>query len=196
MLKIGLTGSIGSGKTTIARIFESLGVNVYYADDEAKKFLLNKKVKKNIEAIFGSSVIDDNLEIDKKVLADIVFHDTESLKKLNNIIHPLVENDFNDWALSLLSEKYVIQEAAIIFESGLKGNFDEIITVIAPPELRLARIIERDNVKNEDFFKRDKNQWDDDKKAEMSDYVIYNDGHHLLIPQVLNIHRKMIKAIV
>ena len=193
MLKIGLTGNIGSGKTTIAHVFESLGVNVYYADNEAKKFLKNPNIKTNIKTIFGNSVFDDNWEIDKKALADIVFNDDESLQKLNNIIHPLVENDFNEWALSLSSEKYVIHEAAIIFESGLEDNFDKIITVIASPELRLARIIERDNVKNKDFFKRDKNQWDDNKKVEISDYVIYNDDNHILIPQVLKIHKKIKK---
>ena len=196
MLKIGLTGSIGSGKTTIARIFESLNVKVYYADIEAKKFLKDKNVKDNIRAIFGSSIFNDQLEIDRKALSNIVFNDDESLKKLSNIIHPLVENDFREWTLALSSEKYIIHESAIIFESGLQNNFDEIITVTAPPELRLARIIERDKVENEDFFKRDRNQWDDDTKVKMADYVIYNDSHHMLIPQVLKIHRKMLKAIV
>ena len=196
MLKIGLTGSIGSGKTTIARIFESLDVKVYYADIEARKFLKNKNVKENIRAIFGGSIFDDQSEIDRKALSDIVFNDDKSLKKLNNIIHPLVENDFREWALALSSEKYIIHESAIIFESGLQDNFDEIITVSAPPELRLARIIERDKGKNEDFFKRDRNQWDDNKKVKMADHVIYNDSPHMLIPQVLKIHRKMLKAIV
>ncbi|MCD4773715.1 MAG: dephospho-CoA kinase [Bacteroidales bacterium] len=192
MLKIGLTGSIGSGKTTIARIFQSLNVKVYYADIEGKKFLKNINVKENIRSIFGNSVFNNYSEVDRKILADIVFSDYESLKKLNNIIHPLVENDFKDWALALSSEKYIIHESAIIFESGLQNNFDEIITVTAPEELRLARIIERDNVKDEDFYKRVSNQWDDDKKIKMADYVIYNDVNHLLIPQVLKIHRKLL----
>jgi len=194
MLKVGLTGNIGSGKTTVAHIFESLGINVYYADDEAKKFLENNNVKKSIEAIFGSSIFDNNWKIINRALANIVFNDDESLNKLNNIIHPLVEDDFNNWALLHASEKYVIHESAIIFEADLEDNFNEIITVNAPIELRLARILERDNWNDEEFFKRDSKQLDENEKILMADYVINNDCKNLLIPQVLKIHRKLLKS--
>ena len=194
MLKVGLTGNIGSGKTTVAHIFESLGINVYYADDEAKKFLENNNVKKSIEAIFGSSIFDNNWKIINRALANIVFNDDESLNKLNNIIHPLVEDDFNNWALLHASEKYVIHESAIIFEADLEDNFNEIITVNAPIELRLARILERDNWNDEEFFKRDSKQLDENEKILMADYVINNDCKNLLIPQVLKIHRKLLES--
>jgi len=194
MLKVGLTGNIGSGKTTVAHIFESLGIKVYYADDEAKKFLENNNVKKSIEAIFGSSIFDNNWKIINRDLANIVFNDDESLNKLNNIIHPLVEDDFNNWALLHASEKYVIHESAIIFEADLEDNFNEIITVNAPIELRLARILERDNWNDEDFFKRDSKQLDENEKNLMANYVINNDCKNLLIPQVLKIHRKLLKS--
>jgi dephospho-CoA kinase len=169
-------------------------MKVYYADDEAKKFLENNNVKKSIEAIFGSSIFDDNWKIINRALANIVFNDDESLNKLNNIIHPLVEDDFNNWALLHASEKYVIHESAIIFEADLEDNFNEIITVNAPIELRLARILERDNWNDEEFFKRDSKQLDENEKILMANYVINNDCKNLLIPQVLKIHRMLLKS--
>lgn len=195
MLKIGLTGSIGSGKSTVASIFESLGVKVFYADISGRKHLNSKNVKAEIRSVFGDSVFNSDSEINRKVLADVVFNDNEKLKKINSIIHPLVERDFTDWMISNSSEQYIIHEAAIIFEAGLQNNFDEIISVSAAIDIRLSRIIKRDKIEKEDFFKRVESQWEDDKKNEIADHVIINDEENMLIPQVIKLHKKILDKV-
>ncbi|WP_394759294.1 dephospho-CoA kinase [Flavobacterium sp.] len=171
---IGLTGGIGSGKTTIARLFEAEGIPVYIADDEAKKIMLLPETIAEIEQCFGQEVIENN-QIDKKKLSEIVFNNPEKLKNLNSIIHPLVKKHFDDWVKKQKSP-FVIKEAAILFESGSYKYCDKIITVIASEETRVKRVIERDNCTKEEVLNRIKNQWSDSQKISKSDYVIENES--------------------
>ncbi len=191
MLKIGITGNTGSGKTTVAKIFEVLSVPVYNGDIEAKKFLRLPGIKKKLRAYFGDAVFDKTHEIDRKKLADIVFSDKQSLIKLNSLIHPLLFGSFEKWTRQYQKYPYVIMDAAIIFESGFYKVFDKIITVVAPEKICIKRIIERDGVLKEQVKNRIKNQIAEDKKAKLSDYIIKNDEITPLMPQVLSIHKKL-----
>lgn len=188
MLKIGLTGNLGSGKSTIARIFLVLGVPVYHADDASRRFLLQNHVQEKVLNVFGHEVFTGTNEIDRKALGKIVFSDPEKLGALNSILHPLVREDFREWLYSKKGHAYVIHEAAIIFESGFRHEFDRIIHVSCPVEVALDRSVKRDNADPEEIKKRMMFQWDDEKKAAMSDYIILNDGSEMAIPQVLKIH--------
>lgn len=169
---IGLTGGIGSGKTTIAKEFASLGVPVYIADDEAKKILFEPDVVKELELTFGSEVINDG-KPDRAKIAATVFNDTQKLEALNNIIHPRVAKHFKDW-VQKNNNPFVIKEAAILFESGSYKDCDAVILVTAPIETRIKRVMKRDNVSKEQVLARMKNQWNDKKKADLSSYIIDN----------------------
>ena len=192
MLKIGITGSIGSGKTTVCMMFKNLGVKVYHADIEAKKFLSKESVKKKIKDMFGDSIFNKNGNVDNKILASIVFNNPHTLEKLNSLIHPLVRSDFDSWLKKYKKKKYILHEAAIIFESGFYKNFDAIITVSAPEDLRIKRVKQRDNITEQEILNRMKFQLTDEKKNKKADFVIYNDEQQLLIPQVLKIHNELI----
>ena len=193
MLKIGITGSIGSGKTTVCTVFEILCIKIYYADTEAKKFLSKESVKKKIKYLFGDSIFDKKGNIDNKILASIVFNNPTSLGELNSMIHPLVKSDFNSWLKNYKKEKYILHEAAIMFESGFYKDFDAIITVSAPKDLRIKRVKQRDNIIEQEILNRMKFQLSDEEKIIKADFVIYNDEQQLLIPQVLKIHNELIR---
>jgi dephospho-CoA kinase len=171
---IGLTGGIGSGKTTIARLFEAEGIPVYIADDEAKKIMILPETVHLVGEYFGQDVIVNHL-IDRKKLAEIVFNHPEKLKELNKIIHPLVKNHFDYWVKKQKSP-FVIKEAAILFESGSYKYCDQIITVIASEETRIKRVMARDNSTKEAVLDRIKNQWTDSQRTSKSDYVIENEN--------------------
>lgn len=171
---IGLTGGIGSGKTTIARLFEAEGIPVYIADDEAKKIMILPETIQFIGEYFGQEIIV-NHQIDKKKLSEIVFNQPEKLKELNKIIHPLVKNHFDNW-IKKQSSSFVIKEAAILFESGSYKYCDKIITVIASEETRIKRVMSRDNCTKEAVLDRIKNQWSDSQKTSKSDYIIENEN--------------------
>lgn len=170
---IGLTGGIGSGKTTIANYFKSLGVPVYIADEEAKKILYTPDAVTEVTAAFGEEVLTDGMP-DRKKLAAVVFNNPEKLQMLNNIIHPKVGVHFYNWLIVNKNAPFVIKEAAILFESGSYKNCDKVILVTAPEDIRVKRVMDRDGSTAQEVRKRMANQWDDDKKKELSDFIINN----------------------
>ncbi|SDZ96839.1 dephospho-CoA kinase [Psychroflexus halocasei] len=172
MKKIGLTGGIGSGKSTVAALFKEKGVPVFIADVEAKKLFEEEEVVNEIKECFGSSVISKN-SIDRKALGQIVFSDSEELKKLNNIIHPKVHQAFENW-FSQQKSPYIIYEAAIIFEHNRQSFFDKTLLVTAPKALRIERVMKRDSVTEDEVLKRMNNQWPELRKKELADYTLDN----------------------
>ena len=170
---IGLTGGIGSGKTTIANYFASLGVPVYIADEEAKKIMYTPDAVTEVVAAFGEEVLTEGMP-DRKKLAAVVFNNPEKLQLLNSIIHPKVSEHFYNWLTTHKEAPFVIKEAAILFESGSYKGCDKIILVTAPEHIRIQRVMERDGSREEEVRKRMDNQWDDAKKKRMSDYIINN----------------------
>jgi dephospho-CoA kinase len=172
---IGLTGGIGSGKTTIAQLFIEEGIPVYFADAEAKKIMNQTETVKLVTKALGTDFIEDNL-IDTKALATIVFNDPEKLKRLNGILHPLVKKDFENWTKSNSDHSFVIKEAAILFESGSYQYCDQVITVVADQETRIKRVMDRDHCTREQVLDRIKNQWTDMQRISKSDYVIHNES--------------------
>ncbi|MCD6179817.1 MAG: dephospho-CoA kinase [Bacteroidales bacterium] len=190
MLRIGLTGNIGSGKSLICQVFEKLGVPIFYADFKAKKILDSPILRPKLLAAFGTDIEDKNKNIiNRKKLAAIVFTNKEALKKLNSLIHPQLRIEFKNWCLQHKEEKYVIQEAAILFENGFTDLFDKTIVVAAPQNIRLQRVMERDGTNKSDVLARMENQWSDSKKEAAADFIIYNDGQELVLPQVLKLHQ-------
>lgn len=171
---IGLTGGIGSGKTTIAKLFEAEGIPVYIADDEAKKIMLLPETISAIVDYFGKEIISNNI-IDKKKLSALVFNNPEKLKMLNKIIHPLVKKDFDNW-VKKSKMPFVIKEAAILFESGSYKYCDKIITVTASEETRIKRVVARDHCTKEQVLERIENQWSDSEKISKSDFIITNEN--------------------
>lgn len=172
MKKIGLTGGIGSGKSTVAALFKEKGIPVFIADIEAKKLFEQKEVVIEIKECFGSSVISEN-NIDRKALGQIVFSDSEQLKKLNNIIHPKVHQAFEKWFAQQKSP-YIIYEAAIIFEHNRQSFFDKTLLITAPKSLRIERVMKRDSVSKDEVLKRMDNQWSEFRKKELADYTLDN----------------------
>jgi dephospho-CoA kinase len=170
---IGLTGGIGSGKTTIANYFESKGIPVYIADDEARKIMQSDEIIAAIKKIFGDAVFENEF-LSREKLAEIVFNNPEKLKQLNAIIHPAVREHFAGWILEHSTDPYVIYEAAILFESGRYEECDHIISVTAPIESRIQRVMQRDQTTREQVLKRINAQWTDEQRVSKSDFVIEN----------------------
>ena len=170
---IGLTGGIGSGKTTISNFFKAQGIPVYIADAAGKKVMQKTLVLNRIKAIFGEQVFKNDI-LDREALAKIVFNEPKKLQELNNIVHPAVKEDFENWLQHNTTEPYVVYEAAILFESNKYLECDTVIAVVAPEETRISRVLERDKTTRELVLKRIQAQWTDAQRAEKSDFVIEN----------------------
>ncbi|WP_150451672.1 dephospho-CoA kinase [Arenibacter lacus] len=190
---VGLTGGIGSGKSTVAAMFRELGVPVYNSDTEAKWLMGNSEsLKQQIIALLGEGSYKDGA-LNRAYISQRVFKNGELLKDLNKIVHPAVAQHFKEWAQQQNSA-YVIQEAAIIFENGNQGRYDQIILVTAPLESRVNRVVKRDGVSPEQVMERVENQWEDAKKAPLSHFVINNIDLKSTASQVAEIHGKLLKA--
>jgi len=192
MLAIGLTGGIGSGKSTVAQIFEVLGIPVYYADVEAKR-LMNEdsQVKSAIIKTFGDQAYTQNM-LNRKYISSIVFSDPASLEQLNAIVHPATKKDSGNW-MHQQKTPYAIHEAALIFEAKVADGLDHVIGVSAPKELRIKRAMQRDNASYEEVLQRLNRQLDEETKMSKCDFVLVNDERQLLIPQVVALHEKLVQ---
>ena len=192
MLKIGLTGGIGSGKSTVAKIFEVLGIPVYYADDAAKRLMNeDEHLKHSIIKYFGEESYINNV-LNRAFISKQVFNNAEKLAALNSFVHPATINDGEQW-MNKQKTPYAIKEAALIFESNIHQKLDYIIGVSAPEELRIARTTHRDVITREEVIKRIKNQMDENKKMELCDYIIYNDEQQSIITQTTLLHNQLLQ---
>jgi dephospho-CoA kinase len=192
VLKIGLTGGIGSGKTTIAKIFELLKVPVYYADEASKRlYHTDKELMASLKEHFGGDIYT-NEELNRSKLAEIVFDNPEKLALLNSLVHPVTIKDAGEW-MQQQTTPYIIKEAALLFEAGSASELDYIIGVSAPQELRIQRVMERDKTTKEAVLNRMKRQMDEERKMSLCDFIINNDEQELVIPQVLKLHEKFLQ---
>lgn len=192
MLKIGITGGIGSGKSTVAKVFEVLGIPVYYADDAAKQ-LMNKdeNLKEKITKQFGNQVYTDG-KLNRTYLSEIVFNNPEKLALLNSLVHPATLKDAERW-MQQQTTPYAIKEAALIFESGAQQHLDYVIGVTAPAPLRIHRTMQRDAITREEVVARMDKQMDDTIKMKLCHFIIKNDEQEMLLPQVIALHEKLLK---
>lgn len=191
MTKIGITGGIGSGKTTVCRIFEVLGIPVYYADIEAKRLMQEDPgLMAAIRDHFGKEVYDSRGRLDRALLAGMVFGRKEKLEELNALVHPATIRDANEW-VGRQTAPYVIKEAALMFESEAFHHVDQVIGVYAPEALRIQRTMHRDGISRGQVLERMRHQLDEEVKMRLCDYVIYNDEQQAVIPQVLQLHGRL-----
>jgi len=189
MIVAGITGGIGSGKSTVSKLFELCGVPVYIADAESKRLVATSPaIREKLTGLFGEELYEGGT-LNKALLASHIFNDKQKLEAVNTIIHPVVAEDFRQWVQSHKDKGYevVAHEAAILFESGFNKLMDKTIMVYTPLEMRIARAMARDNTSREKVLERIQNQMPDEEKAELSDFVIVNDNKHSLIEQVVNI---------
>ena len=193
MLKIGLTGGIGSGKSTVAKVLEVRGVPVYYADEAAKELMhTNELLKQQLILHFGRETYFEDGQLNRKHLSSIVFNNKEKLELLNSLVHPATIADAKEW-FSKQQSPYVVKEAALLFESGTAEGLDYIIGVTAPAALRIKRVMDRDGVTADEVKRRMSNQVDETLKMKLCDFVVHNNEQELLLPQILALHNELIK---
>lgn len=192
--KLGITGGIGSGKTSVCRVFEVLGIPVFSADREAQDIMENEDdIIAGIKSISGKDLYK-NGSLNRTELASIIFNNATILKKVNSLVHPVVFDHFKKWTL-IQSAPYVIMEAAILFESGASAVVDKIATVVAPVEQRVKRVILRNRLSQEQVMERMRNQMDDEERIRKSDFVINNSENDMIIPLILKIHNEILTFI-
>ena len=188
---VGLTGGIGSGKSTVLKQFEDLGINTYSADKAAKKLInSDEDLIESIKSLFGDNIYDNNI-LDTIKLSKIVFQDSHKLESLNSIVHPAVAKDFKSFIKTNHGD-YIVKEVAIIFETNTEDNYDKIILVRAPIEDRIKRVVLRDNITKDDVIRRVNNQIDDSTIIDKCDYIIDNNNLNELKEKVINIHKDLI----
>ncbi|MBA2423374.1 MAG: dephospho-CoA kinase [Chitinophagales bacterium] len=190
MLHIGVTGGIGAGKSTVCRVFEILGIPVFYADEESKQLLSDPIVKLEVMKLLGVNVYLDEVA-DRKKIAHIVFNNKETLKSFNAIMHPAVNRRFKSWLYQQRDVPYIIKEAALIFETGIEKDLNKVIVVAAHMDLRIRRIQGRDGITEEQVLLRMQNQWPQEEKIRLADFIINNNDEQPIIPQVLTLHEKL-----
>lgn len=192
MQHLGITGGIGSGKTTVCKIFETLGIPVYYADERAKYLMSHDpKLIAGIIELFGSEAFLEPQVLNRAHIAQVAFNDKAKLNQLNALVHPAVAQDGLNWQAAQQNVPYTLKEAALLFESGSYRSLDKIIVVAAPLELRIQRVMARDGAKREEVEARISKQMPEAEKVSLADFVVNNDGVHALIPQVMTIHTKI-----
>jgi dephospho-CoA kinase len=191
MIVLGLTGGIGGGKSTVAKVFETLGVNVYYSDERAKELYFLPHVKPQIEQLLGKEAYLNETTLNKTYISQKIFSDTNLLKQVNAIIHAEVKNDFEVFAKKHKYDKYIIKESALLIEVKLLPSVDKLIVVTSTLALKKQRIIKRNGLSEEEINKRISQQLPDEEKVKLADWVIENNEENLLIPQILKIHRSL-----
>jgi dephospho-CoA kinase len=193
MLRIGITGGIGSGKTTICQVFETLGISVYYADKETKELYVNNaELKAKMLQEFGPEVYSGNT-LNRVFLSQLVFNDAKKLQQLNAIVHPFVFAHYETWCEAHKTEKYTLKEAAIMFESGSYKHLHYVVGVAAPEEVRIARIIQRDGLSREEVLRRIQKQMPTEELIKRCDFMIENDGENSIVEQVINLHKRILQ---
>jgi len=191
MFKIGVTGGIGSGKTLVCKVFSVMGIPVFNADLEAKNIInSDKEVISELKKMFGKDIYLDQ-KIDTKKFAEIIFNNKQAIQQVNSLVHPKVRELFKSWCLQYENPPYVIQEAAILFESDAYKQLDFTINVHASEETRINRVMLRDHVSKEKVIERMKNQIKDDERMKLADFTINNENDTMVLPQILEIHKKL-----
>jgi dephospho-CoA kinase len=189
MLKVGITGGIGSGKSTVCNLFRNLGVPIFSSDEIGRSILNNnEEVKQKVIILFGRDMYQNDGTIDRFRMGKLVFSDPQALEQISKIVHPLVQEQFELFCIKNESHSYILKEAAILFESGYFHDLNKIINVSAPKEERIKRVIERDKGIKEDVLKRMRFQYSDEERNKLADFILLNEDKEEILPQVMELH--------